>query len=190
MNQRLDEICFSVLDIETTGTANIDEIVEIAVVRVEPNLCINMRDTFCTLINPERPIGAASFIHGITDNMVIDEPVISEVLPELMEFVQDTIIVAHNAPFDMRFINKALNKHSIEPLHKGVIDTVKIARKVYPNLEGKHGLDNLINKLNLCMDVDSSYRHRALFDAAHTAELLVKLIMELGKRGTHYMNEL
>jgi DNA polymerase-3 subunit epsilon len=162
-----------VFDTESTGfnAEGDDRVVEIGALEVVN--FIPTGKTYHQYINPERevPEGAVQ-VHGLTYDRLKTEPVFSEVYTNFLEFVGDSDLVAHNADFDMRFINAELKRVGVAPLHKSrAIDTLAIARKTFP------GANNTLDALCRRFDVDSSERvlHGALLDA----ELLAEVYLEL-----------
>ncbi len=181
MNKSLSNYEYSVLDIETTGLSPYKgaKIVEIAAVKIEPPLKLNPDNLFNTLINPcvSIPYGAYK-VHKISNQMVANAPTIEKVLPEFVSFTKNTVIVAHNAKFDMGFIQHFCENYGICLSHIQIIDTLKISKKIIPNLKS-YKLDTLIEHFEIDLQLDASYRHRALFDAMHTAVLLQKLFEKI-----------
>jgi len=125
----LADVTFSVLDIETTGSnRGGDLITEIGVVKVRAGECLG---TMATLVNPGRAITPSVVVlTGITDSMVAAAPRIEAVLPTLLEFVGDSVIVGHNVGFDMSFINAALLRSDRGALRNTVVDTLPLARRL------------------------------------------------------------
>jgi len=123
---------FVVLDIETTGLHKVhDGIVEIAAIRYE-----HCRETasFFTMVNPLRPIPAgATAVHGITDDMVLDAPTLADVLPSLLDFLGDSLIVGHWVNFDLSFIEIGARRMGLDPVWN-YLDTISIAKKLIPGL--------------------------------------------------------
>ena len=158
-----------VLDTETTGLDYTKEkMVEFAGVRLENG---KVKDTFQTLINPEQHIRKSSIaIHGITPDMVEDAPTENDVMPEILEFIGDYPIVAHNAIFDYTFLNEASLRVTGKALENPRIDTQQMFKEVYPELES-HGLEALTNKFN----VELNNHHRAMADAMGLALAYPKL---------------
>lgn len=180
INLPLSEAVFTVVDTETTGfSPKYSKLVEIAAVKIMPGLRIDGENLFSHLINPLCSIGYDSYrIHGISDAMVSDKPHAGEIMPLFTRFAENTVLVAHNAKFDMGFIEAAMREYGVTPSHIGVIDTVSLARKAFPGYRS-YSLDSMIKNLGLKVPISDSYRHRALFDAAHTAGLLIKCINSL-----------
>ena len=147
-----------VLDTETTGLDYTKEkMVEFAAVRLENG---KIKDEFQTLINPEQHIRKSSIaIHGITPDMVADAPTEQEIMPEILEFIGDYPIVAHNAIFDYTFLNEASLRTTGKELSNPRIDSQQMFKEVYPELES-HGLEALTKKFN----VELNNHHRAMAD--------------------------
>jgi len=147
-----------VLDTETTGLDYTREkIIEFAAVRLENG---KIKAEYQTLINPEQHIRKSSMaIHGISEDMVKDAPTEAEVLPEILEFIGDHPIVAHNAIFDFSFLNQASLRVLGKEFTNERIDTQQMFKEVYPELES-HGLEALTRKFN----VEFTKHHRAMAD--------------------------
>lgn len=155
MTKKVIEI---VLDTETTGLDYTREkIIEFAAVRLENG---KIKDEFQTLINPHQHIRKSSMaIHGITEEMVKDAPTEAEILPQILDFIGDYPIVAHNAIFDYSFLNEACIRNYDKELSNPRIDTQQMFKEVFPDLEA-HGLDALTKKFN----VEFTKHHRAMAD--------------------------
>lgn len=158
-----------VLDTETTGLDYTREkMVEFAAVRLENG---KIKDKFETLINPEQHIRKSSIaIHGITQEMVEDAPTEAEIMPQILEFIGDYPIVAHNAIFDYSFINEAAKRITGEEISNERIDTQQMFKEIYPDLEA-HGLNALTEKFN----VELKDHHRAMGDTMGLALAYPKL---------------
>lgn len=158
-----------VLDTETTGLDYTKEkIIEFAAVRLENG---KIKDSFQTLINPEQHIRKSSIaIHGITADMVKDAPTEAEVLPQILEFIGDYPIVAHNAIFDYMFLNEASKRVFQTELKNERIDSQYMFKEVCPELES-HGLEALTIKFN----VEFKDHHRAMADTMGLALAYPKL---------------
>ena len=167
---------FVVVDLETTGTRTYkDKITEIAAFRVRSGEVV---ERFESLVNPGRYITYdITKITGITNEMVQDAPTIEEVMPGFLEFLGEGFFVAHNAPFDHRFVNAALDEMGYGVLPNRVICTVKLSRKIFPGHK-RYNLDALATRLGI---VNRS-RHRAAGDAAATAEVLKAILRTLPQR--------
>lgn len=167
---------FTVFDIETTGLSKInDKIIEIGAVKIKNNCII---DKFETFINPEIPI--PSFITkltGINDSMVKSAPTIEEILPDFIKFISGTVLVAHNANFDVSFIKTKAKNLNIE-IYNPVIDTVELSRHLYENLKN-YKLDTVAEHLGVSLE----NHHRAVDDAMATAEIFMKSCDKLNELG-------
>ncbi len=175
----LGELIYTVFDTETTGLnpAEGDQIIQIGATR-----CVNgkllKQESFEQLVNPGRLIPAAGIpIHGITQDMVRGKPGISEVLPAFYAFAQDTVLVAHNAAFDMRFLQLLEASTGLVFSHP-VLDTLLLSAVVHPNQEG-HSLEAIAERFN----INVLGRHTALGDAFVTAEVWLRLIPLLQAMG-------
>ena len=181
--QSLDDT-FVVFDIETTGLSKETEsITEIGAVKVVDGKII---DRFSTFVNPERPIPAEiTKLTGITNEMVADAPVITEILPRFLEFCQDAVLVAHNANFDTGFIRlNAERKCGIE-VKNTVLDTLELSRSLLPELK-KHKLDIVCEQLGVSLEG----HHRAVNDAEATAEVFLKFIDMLVEKEIYKVDDI
>ena len=167
---------FVVFDLETTGFSPLScEIIEIGAVRVEKG---KITGRFSTFVNPQVPIPyRIEELTSINDSMVMGAPVITQVLPEFMEFCKDAVMVAHNADFDMSFIQENCKRQGIEREFT-YLDTVGIARFLLPSLN-RFKLDTVAKALSIPL----AHHHRAVDDAACTAEIFIKFIEMLKDRG-------
>lgn len=178
-SQRLDDLTFVVFDTETTGLEpdQGDEIVSIAGVRVVKGRVLT-GETFERLVNPGRPVPAASTrFHGITDADVADKPPIQIVLPQFMDFSGDAVLVAHNAPFDLKFLHLHETEANVA-IRNAALDTLLLSALLDPQ-ESDHSLDTLLDRYGVRL----IGRHTALGDAMATAEILVRMIARLRDRG-------
>lgn len=162
---------FVVLDIETTGLspAKGARIIEIGAVKIKNGEIV---DEFSTFINPELKIPAKiTSLTGITNTMVEDAPVIGIVLDEFKDFIKNSVIVAHNSPFDWdRFLVNNFNKIGVIPENE-VIDTKVLSKLTFP-LNKKHTLADMCSYL----DLEIENHHRAIFDAKITAKAFLKFL--------------
>lgn len=182
--RKLSELTYVVFDTETTGLRPTegDEMVQIGGVRVV-NRRVLTGETFERIINPGRPIPAESVrFHGITDAMAKDKPPVEVVLPQFRSFVGDAVLVAHNAAFDLKFLQMKEAGTGVS-FPNPVLDTLLLAALIDP--EGDHSLDAVARKLG----VEAVDRHSALGDALVTAEVLVRLLDLLEARGIHTFDE-
>ena len=167
----LQDVYFCVLDLETTGSsAKNGGITEIGAVKYVGGEEVAR---FNTLINPGDAIPPyIVLLTGITDTMVHNAPPIEEVLPELLEFIGTSVLVAHNARFDVGFINAALIEHGRETLNNLVIDTVSLARR----LVGSEVPNCKLGTLAASLRLKHQPSHRAINDVLATGDLLHYLI--------------
>lgn len=167
---------YVVFDLETTGFSPVvDKIIEIGGVRVEQGQIVKR---FSTFVNPEIPIPfKIESLTGINDSMVMDAPVIEKVLSQFMEFCEGAVMVAHNAGFDMSFIEKNCERQGIQREFT-VVDTVAMARFLLPGLN-RFKLDTVAKAVGVPLD----NHHRAVDDAACTADIFVKFVKMLHERG-------
>lgn len=164
---------YTVIDFETTGlSAFHDRIVEIGATHVSG---MEILDTFETLINPEMTIPDEVIqIHGITNEMIQDSPKIGDVLESFLNFLGDSIIVAHNAFFDMGFLYASLNQHNYPILYNTVLDTIQLAKAAFPNMANYR-----LSTLKSVLQIDIPGAHRALADSISTAHLLINCFQKL-----------
>ncbi len=177
------EDSFVVFDIETTGFSPVNNrIIEIGAVKVSDGKVI---DRFSTFVNPQTPIPfEIEKLTGIRDDTVLDAPLIEEVLPRFAGFCDGCVLVAHNANFDMSFIQENSRRLGL-PAEYTYVDTVGIARVLLPN-QSKHTLDAVAKTLNISLE----NHHRAVDDAECTAWIFVKFIQMLEERNVHTLSEL
>jgi len=180
-NQDLDAD-YVVFDLETTGfSPETNRIIEIGAVKVQNGKIV---DKFSTFVNPQMPIPfRIEQLTSINDSMVIDAPVIADILPEFMKFCEGCVMVAHNADFDMSFIKKNCQRLDI-PCKPTIVDTVALARVLLPNLN-RFKLDTVAKALGVSLE----NHHRAVDDAGCTAEIFVKFIEMLRERGMSTLDE-
>ena len=162
-----------VLDTETTGLSAKDghRIIEIGAVEL-----VNFSVTGHSLhlyINPERDIDVgAQDIHGLTSEFLADKPIFSDILTQFTDFIKDDLLVIHNAPFDIGFLNAEFSRCGHPPLSmERVVDTLPLARQKYPGAQAS--LDALCRRF----DIDNS--HRGLHGALIDADLLASVFVEL-----------
>jgi DNA polymerase-3 subunit epsilon len=175
----LSELSFTVFDTETTGLnpSEGDEIIQIGAARIVNGKLLR-HESFEQLVNPGRLIPAATVpIHGITQNMVAGKPPITEVLPAFYTFAQDTVLVAHNAAFDMKFLQLQERNTGLVFNHP-VLDTLLLSAVVHPNQES-HRLEAIAERFNITV----LGRHTALGDAFVTAEVWLRLVPLLQAMG-------
>jgi len=152
---------FIAFDLETTGTVpGVDQIVEIGAVRIIDG---QVEAVFSTLVNPMKamPPGATA-VNGITDSMLVGQPLIETLLPSFAEFCGSDVLVAHNAPFDCQFLASDIKKFEAPAPVGIVIDTLPISRKVIPGLPN-YKLGTLVQHFK----IPSTDFHRAEEDATY-----------------------
>jgi len=171
-NRPLDELTYTVFDTETTGLhpSNGDAIIELGAIRIVHGRILN-KETFEQLIDPQRPIPPSSTaIHGIKPEDVQGQPTIENVLPLFHAFCKDTVLVAHNADFDLQCLSMKAPSAGVSFDHP-VLDTLLLSAIVHP-FQDRHGLEQIAMRLGL----EPVNRHRALGDARLTAQILNRLI--------------
>ena len=174
---------YVVFDLETTGFSSIkDKIIEIGAVKVENG---KITDRFSTFVNPKIPIPfEITKLTSITDEMVMKAPDIETVLPDFLAFVGNATLVAHNAAFDVGFIEQNCRYQDITPDFT-YVDTVAMARILLPTL-AKYKLNVVANALHISLE----NHHRAVDDAGATAEIFVKFVEMLYERGIYDLTKL
>ncbi|MGJ7044448.1 PolC-type DNA polymerase III [Thermoanaerobacterium thermosulfurigenes] len=174
---------FVVFDIETTGLSSInDNIIEIGAVKIKN---FQIVDTFETFVNPQVHISKfITKLTGITDDMVKEYPSIEEILPKFLDFIKDSILVAHNANFDVTFIKTKARNLGME-VDNPVLDTLELSRHMYENLKN-YKLDTVAQHLGVSLE----NHHRAVDDAKATAEIFIKSINKLKENGIEKVNEI
>lgn len=182
-----DSIClnceYTVFDIETTGLSNQnDKITEIGAVKIRNGEII---DTYNQLINPEIPIPEKIVdLTGITDEMVANKPKIEDVLHEFIEFSEGSVLVAHNASFDMGFIEVNAKKLGLE-IKAPVLDTLYLARVLFPELK-----NHKLNTLSKHLDVPLENHHRAVDDAKATSLIFLKCLEKVKEENISILDDL
>lgn len=174
--KEISDAVFVVVDIETTGLCfDDDEIIEIGAVKIKDGKVI---DKFSSFIKPRRSLPANIIaLTGITNEMLITAPYIEEVMPKFIDFIDDSIFVAHNADFDAGFIRRECKKLDLEFNNK-VLDTLSLS-KVLLNKLKNHKLATISKEFNIRM----GNHHRALDDANTAYLILERLLRELKKLG-------
>jgi DNA polymerase III subunit epsilon len=177
---------FTVVDLETTGGSSAaDSITEVGAVRVRGGEILG---EFQTLVDPGVPISPfVSVLTGITDAMVSGAPPIGSVLPAFLEFARGSVLVAHNAPFDVGFLRAAAHAHALPWPGFAVVDTAVLARRVLTRDEVPNcKLATLARHFGAA----TTPNHRALYDARATVDVLHALIARLGSLGVQSLPEL
>jgi len=171
-NDFLKDLTFCALDLETTGVnPAFDRIIEIGMIKFTLD---GVKDSYETLVNPQIPIPMqAQRIHGISDKMVKDSPLIDEVKDEFLDFIGDTIFVIQNPSFDLSFIEMFISKNNeAKSFSLRSIDTVTLARKTWPHFTN-HKLGTLSNNLGIEHD-----HHRALSDTEVCMKVFIEVLKE------------
>lgn len=181
LGRPLSHVVFTVVDLETTGfAADAAAITEIGAVKVRGGEVLG---EFSTLVNPGEPIGPRiSSLTGITDAMVADAPSVSAVLPSFLEFASGTVLVAHNAAFDVGFLRSACNSNGMQWPRPQVVDTVTLARRL---LDRSEVPNKRLSTLARYFGARTTPRHRALDDARATVDVLHGLLERLGGHDVH-----
>lgn len=184
-DQPLTALRYTVFDTETTGLNPVggDAIIQLGAVRIV-NARLLPQERFEQLVNPERDVPEAGIaIHGITQAMVAGQPTIDVVLPEFRRFAEDSVLVAHNAAFDMKFLQLAQERTGMT-FTQPVLDTLLLSAVVHPNQES-HQLEAIAERLGVTLQG----RHTALGDAMATAEIWLRLMAQLEVMGIHTLRE-
>jgi len=178
------EAMLAVMDVETTGLRpeGGDRVVEIAIAR---SVGGRILDTYQTLINPERPMGAgAQRVHGISDAMVADAPTFGRVAAQVLDLLDGAVMVGHNAPFDLGFLTSELFIAGCPTPPVVALDTLRLARHYYPS--GSYAL----GALSEAMDVRVEGRaHRAMADVLLTHGVLMRIVRDLWPRGVRTLSD-
>jgi DNA polymerase-3 subunit epsilon len=184
-SQRLIDLAYTVFDTETTGLDpnQGDEIISIGAARIVNGRLLKS-ETFEALVNPQRGISAASIeVHGITPDLLAGQPLIGQVLPRFWRFAEDTVLVGHNAAFDMRFLQLKEAQTGVQ-FRQPVLDTLLLGAVVNPS-EPSQSLEAIAGRLG----INIIGRHTALGDALATAEVFLGLIPLLAAQGVHTLGE-
>jgi DNA polymerase III subunit epsilon len=185
LGTHLSEVTFCVVDLETTGGAETDSITEFGAVKVRGG---EVQGEFQTLVNPRTHIPPLiAVLTGITNSMVANAPVLATVLPTFLSFAESTVIVAHNAPFDVGFLRRSCDQLGYPSPRWPVIDTAALARQILlrdevPNCR--------LATLARHFQATTTPNHRALVDARATVDVLHGLIERVGNLGVHTIEDL
>jgi DNA polymerase-3 subunit epsilon len=183
--RRLADLAYTVFDTETTGLEPSagDEIISIGAARIVNGRLLKS-DVFEQLVDPRRALNPESeAIHGISAEALAGQPVIERVLPSFHRFCEDSVLVAHNAAFDMRFLQLKEASSGVR-FTQPVLDTLLLSAAVHPN-HADHRLEAIAERLG----VGVVGRHTALGDALLTGEIFVKLLPLLAERGIGTLGE-
>ncbi|MGC0303430.1 PolC-type DNA polymerase III, partial [Streptococcus sp. CL8.13] len=172
----LSEATYVVFDVETTGLSAIyNDLIQVAASKMYKGNVIAEFDEF---INPGHPLSAfTTELTGITDDHVKNAKPLEQVLQEFQEFCQDTVLVAHNATFDVGFMNANYERHGLPKISQPVIDTLEFARNLYPEYK-RHGLGPLTKRFGVALE----HHHMANYDAEATGRLLFIFIKEVAEK--------
>jgi DNA polymerase-3 subunit epsilon len=175
----LSDLAYTVFDTETTGLepSKGDEIISIGAIRIV-NGRLLAEEAFDQLVDPQRPLSPGSVrVHGITAKMLDGQPTIDQALASFHEFCEDTVLVAHNAAFDMRFLQLKEARTGVRFTHP-VLDTLMLSAVLHPN-QTDHTLEAIAARFG----VNVVGRHTALGDAIVTGEILLKMLPLLKEKG-------
>ncbi|MBL0208063.1 MAG: DNA polymerase III subunit epsilon [Propionivibrio sp.] len=181
----LSELAYTVFDTETTGLqpSEGDEIIQIGATRIVNRRLLH-NECFDQLVDPQHMLSRESIgIHGITPDLLVGQPTIDTVLPAFHAFCADTVLLAHNAAFDMRFLQlkqQALGLNFDQP----VLDTLLLSAALHPN-QTSHRLEAIAERLG----VSVIGRHTALGDAMVTGEIFLKMLPLLAGIGIHTLRQ-
>lgn len=170
--ESVDEPIITVLDVETTGlSAFFDRICEVGLVRARGDTVL---ETYQSLVNPQCPISpGAARVNGLSDDQVCDAPVFAEIADQVLSRLEGSVLVCHNAPFDLAFLDAEMSRigRSWQPV--GVIDTLQLARE-YFNFNS-----NRLSAIARDLRIENSAAHRALGDALTTFQVFRTFYREL-----------
>lgn len=172
----LSEATYVVFDVETTGLSAIyNDLIQVAASKMYKGNIVAEFDEF---INPGHPLSAfTTELTGITDDHVKNAKPLVQVLKEFQEFCKDTVLVAHNATFDVGFMNANYERHGLPKITQPVIDTLEFARNLYPEYK-RHGLGPLTKRFGVALE----HHHMANYDAEATGRLLFIFIKEVAEK--------
>lgn len=173
----IEDTTFVVFDLETFGlNSHKNEIIEIGAIKLKGTRIV---DTFSSFVNPNKIIPKRiSELTHITQDMVDNAPTIEDVLPKFLEFTKDAVMVAHNSAFDMGFIRRDAKKYMGIDYKPAVIDTLQMARDLYPDLKGYN-----LDRLNKTFKLSLENHHRAIDDAQSTAKLFIMFLEKYIENG-------
>ena len=163
------------LDVETTGTSPRDDrIIEIGCVRVDDMneaAFFDEKNTFWSYVKSDVKVKPCSFrVHGISDEFLLDKPSFVSISEDLLNFIGNRTIIAHNASFDMNFLNAELERIGLPTLTNKVIDSLQVARRMYPG--SPVGIDALISRFNM----KGRNLHSAKWDAEALARIYIQMV--------------
>jgi len=176
----LEDLDYVVVDTETTGLqlSQGDKVISISAVRIQRGRVQNT-GIFNTLVNPERPIPPESTaIHHLDDAMVAGAPTMREVYPQFIEYLGDSVLVAHNAAFDKKCLDMAAAEAGLPQIDNPILDTIFLSYALHQEIEG-HSLEAIAERMGITIDG----RHTSLGDARATAHIFLGLLSLLPARG-------
>lgn len=181
-NQDIDTT-YCVLDLETTGFSAVTEkVTEIGIMKYKEGKVI---DKFSTFVNPEKHIPErVSEVTKITDDMVQNAPKIEEVFPKVLEFIKDTVLVAHNAGFDIGFLKQIAKRLDVE-FEPTYIDTLDLAKEIFPEYK-TYKLGRIASNLG----IEVTVAHRALDDVDTTVKIFKIMMEKLKEKGVKTIDEI
>ncbi|MBC8506091.1 MAG: WYL domain-containing protein [Anaerolineales bacterium] len=175
---------FAFLDVETTGLSAWfgDRVCEIAIERVHRN---EIQDTFTTLVNPEREISpGAARVNGLTNDDLCDAPRFAEIANRVESLLADAVIVCHNSPFDLGFIDNEFSRLEEKFKAPQVVDTLWLAREFF------YFDSNSLGSIAEELEISTPNAHRALGDVVTTRRVFQHFLRELSKEGFTHLDEL
>jgi len=181
----LADLAYTVFDTETTGLepSQGDEIIQVGAVRIVNGRLLR-HENIDQIIDPQRPLRPEGIpIHGITEEMVRGQPTIATILPQFHAFCEGTVLVAHNAAFDMRFLQMKEATLGIR-FTQPVLDTLLLSAVIHPNQES-HKLEAIAERLGITI----IGRHTALGDAIVTADVFLRMLPLLAEMGIHTLGQ-
>jgi len=183
-DQMLNDATYVIFDIESTGLSVVyDTLIEIAGVKIKSGSVI---DRFSSFVDPLKPLSDfTTKLTGITQTDVQGAPKLEEVLRKFFDFSKDSILVAHNAPFDLGHIYENYKRLNISSVKQPSIDTLMLAKVVYPDRQ-RYSLDQLCKFLKVPMNG----HHRAINDAEATQEIFLHMLREVRKLGINRFQDL
>ncbi|HHG74489.1 MAG TPA: 3'-5' exonuclease [Persephonella sp.] len=170
-NLTTDEAVFTVIDLETTGfNPEKDYIIEIAAIKFQGSFEVGR---FWKLVKPDTGFVPSHItrLTGITNAMVVDQPLIKEILPDFFDFIQDTVIVAHNVKFDLSFLNHNTKVYLGRSIKNPSICTDNLARRILPDIDSKS-----LEHIAYHFSIPYKQKHRAMSDAEVTLKIFEKML--------------
>ncbi|TMV51583.1 PolC-type DNA polymerase III [Paenibacillus mesophilus] len=182
--QDLNGATYVVFDVETTGlSVTTCHMIELAAIKMTEG---KETGRFTSFVNPRRKIPHhITQLTGISDEMVADAPNLAQVMKEFIRFIGDSVLVAHNAGFDIGFIRQALRESGLPDFDNPVLDTLELARALYPKLKN-HRLNTLAD---LCK-VELNNHHRAIDDSVALGHILYRMIRDARAGGTSCLSQI